>query len=101
MDGMKLVTGNDLITGSVIWWTGDGWSRFIADSVDAGTDGEAIAVREEAARRVNGPYVIDAADGPLGPVPLHIKERIRASGPTVRPDLGIGERDQQSGNWVI
>ena len=91
---MKLVTGNDLITGDVIWWTGSGWSRFIADAVDAGAEGDAIAAREEAARRVNGPYLIEAASGPFAPVPLHIKERIRASGPTVRPDLGVQAESQ-------
>ena len=91
---MRLVTGNDLVSGDVIWWTGDGWSRFIADAVDAGADGEAIGAREEAARRVNGPYLVEAAGGPFAPVPLHIKERIRASGPTVRRDLGVQAEKQ-------
>ncbi|MDO6414848.1 DUF2849 domain-containing protein [Sphingomonas sp. BIUV-7] len=91
---MKLVTGNDLVSGDVIWWTGSGWSRFIADAVDSGTEGEAIGKREEAALRVNGPYVVEAADGPFAPVPLHIKERIRASGPTVRTDLGVQAEKQ-------
>ena len=91
---MKLVTGNDLATGDVVWWAGAGWSRHVADAVDARDEGEAIAAREEAALRVNGAYVIEAADGPLGPVPLHIKERIRASGPTVRRDLGVQAEQQ-------
>ena len=30
---MKLVTGNDLKTGAVTWWTGDGWSTLIEDAV--------------------------------------------------------------------
>ena len=50
---------------------------------------------------VNGPYVIDAAAGPSGPVPLHIKERIRATGPTVRPDLAIQPADTAAGSYVI
>ena len=54
---MKLLTGNDLPTGDVIWWTGSGWSRHIAEAADVGTEGEALAKLEEAARRVNGPYV--------------------------------------------
>jgi hypothetical protein len=91
---VKLVTGNDLVSGAVIWWTGHGWSRFIADAVDAGLEGDAIGAREEADRRVNGPYVVEAMDGPLAPVPLHIKERIRASGPTVRMDLGVQAEKQ-------
>jgi hypothetical protein len=98
---VKLVTGNDLATGDVIWWTGEGWSRLIADAIDVGAGGEALAKREEAARRVNVAYVIDAAPGPLGPVPLHIKERIRAAGPTVRLDLGIQGEETSPGSYVI
>jgi hypothetical protein len=98
---MKLLTGNDLLTGDVIWWSGDGWSRLIADASAVADGGEALAKREEAARRVNGPYLIDAAPGPSGPVPLHIKERIRAAGPTVRPDLGIQAEETSSEGWVI
>jgi hypothetical protein len=98
---MKILTGNDLPTGDVIWWTGDGWSRHVEDAVDVGTEGEAIAAAEEGARRVNGPYVIDAAATPDGPRPAHIKDRIRALGPTVRPDLTLKPADPNAGNWVI
>ena len=98
---MKLLTGNDLPTGDVIWWTGSGWSRHVEDAADVGADGEAIGRAEEGARRVNGPYVIDAAESPTGPVPRHIKERIRATGPTVRPDLAIVPADKAAGSYVI
>ena len=98
---MKLITGNDLASGDVVWWTGQDWSRHIGDAVDVGTDGEKIAHREEAALRVNIPYVIDAEPGPNGPVPNHIKDRIRASGPTVRPDLAIEPADPNVGSYVI
>jgi hypothetical protein len=98
---MRLLTGNDLITGDVIWWTGGDWSRLVADAVDIGDNADAIAKREEAARRVVGAYVIDAEAGPKGPVPLYIKERIRAAGPTVRPDLGIQAAETASESWVI
>ena len=98
---MKLLTGNDLPTGDVIWWTGSGWSRHIAEAADVGTNGEAIAHAEEGARRVNGPYVIDAAPSDEGPRPAHIKDRIRALGPTVRPDLTLKPADPTAGAWVI
>jgi hypothetical protein len=98
---MRLLTGNDLASGDVVWWAGDGWSRQIADAVDVGDHAETLAAVEEAARRVNGPYVIDAAPGPDGPRPAHIKDRIRALGPTVRPDLTLRPGDPQAGNWVI
>ena len=86
---MKILTGNDLVTGDVTWWTGKGWSRHVADAVDVGHDGEHIAAAEEAALRVNAPVVIEATPSADGPIPGHIKDRIRASGPTVRRDLAI------------
>ncbi|NIJ07081.1 hypothetical protein FHS31_000663 [Sphingomonas vulcanisoli] len=98
---MRLVTGNDLITGDVTWWAGREWSRHVAEAVDAGTDAEAIAQREEAALRVNAPYIVDAAPSPTGPTPLHIKDRIRATGPTVRPDLAVKPADASVGSYQI
>ena len=86
---MKLLTGNDLPTGDVIWWTGKGWSLHLADAVDVGDAGDAILLVEEDARRVNASYAVDAAMTPQGPLPLHIKDRVRAAGPTVRQDLAI------------
>jgi hypothetical protein len=98
---LKILTGNDLETGDVVWWTGSDWSRHVAEAVDVDNQGEAIGAGEEAARRVNAPYVIDAEPTPQGPRPAHIKDRIRAIGPTVRPDLAIKPADPASGSWVI
>ena len=98
---MKIVTGNELASGDVIWWTGDDWSRHVAQAVDVGEQGEAIAAREDAARRVNAPYVIQAVMTAAGPRPAHIKDRIRAIGPTVRIDLGLKPADPAIGEWVI
>jgi hypothetical protein len=98
---VKLLTGNDLPTGDVVWWTGEGWSRHVEDAADVADGGEAIARAEEGARRVNGPYVIDATRTPEGPRPAHIKDRIRALGPTVRPDLTLKPADPDAGSWVI
>jgi len=99
---MNILTGNDLATGDVIWWTGNGWSRHVEDSVDVGDKGAEIAQAEVAARRSNEAYVIDAtidADGKVRPA--HIKDRIRALGPTVRLDLSLKPADPSVGNWVI
>jgi len=98
---VKLLTGNDLPSGDVVWWTGGGWSRHVEDAADVGASGEAIARAEEGARRVNVPYVIDAAATPDGPRPAHIKDRIRALGPTVRTDLTLKPADPAAGSWVI
>ena len=98
---MKLLTGNHLVEGYVIWWTGDGWSRHVEQAADVGDKGEQIAQVEAAACRVNNPYIVDAQPGPNGPVPTHIKERIRATGPTVRPDLLLQPADKSAGSYVI
>ena len=99
---MKILTGNDLCTGAVIWWTGQDWSIHVEDAVDVGDEAEAILAREEGARRVNLPYAIGAERGADGKIrPNHIKDRIRASGPTVRPDLTLKPADPEAGNWVI
>ena len=98
---MKILTGNDLPSGAVIWWAGDGWSRHVEDAADVGEAGEAILTREEGARRVNSAYIIEAVETPEGPRPAHIKDRIRALGPTVRPDLTLKPADPNAGNWVI
>ena len=99
---MKILTGNDLRTGAVVWWDGQGWSLHIDDAVDAGAEAEAILGREEAARRVNASYAIEAARDATGGVrPAHIKDRVRALGPTVRPDLTLKPADPAAGDWVI
>jgi hypothetical protein len=98
---VKILTGNDLKTGAVIWWNGTEWSLHVDDAVDVGEHGAEILAREEAARHVNASYVVDAAATPDGIRPAHIKERIRALGPTVRPDLTLKPADPAALNWVI
>ena len=98
---MKILTGNDLASGDVVWWTGSDWSRHVDDAVDAGDHAEAILAAEEAARRVNAAYAIAATRDGESVRPAHIKERIRALGPTVRPDLTLKPADPEAGNWVI
>ncbi|MCI1755051.1 MAG: DUF2849 domain-containing protein [Sphingobium sp.] len=49
------------------------------------TKASEILASEEGARRVNAPYVVDGEMTAEGPRPAHIKDRIRALGPTVRP----------------
>ena len=98
---MRILTGNDLKTGAVTWWTGTDWSPHVADAVDVGDQAEAILAREYAAGRVNAPYAIDGEQTPDGPRPAHIKDRIRALGPTVRPDLTLKPADPEIGAWVI
>mgnify|MGYP000269916669 FL=1 len=48
---MKILTGNDLGSGDVVWWDGKGWSRDVNDAVDVGDQDAAILAAEEAAQR--------------------------------------------------
>ena len=98
---MKILTGNDLKSGAVVWWDGTGWSLHVDHAVDVGDRGEEILAREQSARRVNAAYAIDASRDESGVRPAHIKERVRALGPTVRPDLTLKPADPDIGNWVI
>ena len=98
---MKILTGNDLKTGAVTWWDGVQWSLHVEDAVDVGDHAESILDREQATRRVTGAYAIEATRDTQGVRPAHIKERIRALGPTVRPDLTLKPADPEAGNWVI
>jgi hypothetical protein len=84
-----------------VWWDGQGWSRFVNSAADVGDNGDIIIAREEGARHVFAAYVIDAERGPGGVRPAHIKERIRAAGPTVRRDLAIDAGDPDTSDWVI
>ena len=98
---MKILTGNDLKTGAVSWWDGVQWSLHVGDAVDVGEHADTILAREEAARRVNAAYAIEATREESGIRPAHIKDRVRALGPTVRPDLTLKPADPAAGNWVI
>ncbi len=98
---MKILTGNDLKTGAVTWWDGEGWSLHVNDAVDVADQGANLIAREEAAQRVFAAYVIDGEKTDGGVRPAHIKDRIRALGPTVRVDLTLKPADPEAVNWVI
>ncbi|QLC23869.1 DUF2849 domain-containing protein [Parasphingopyxis algicola] len=98
---MKILTGNDLKTGDVVWWTGYDWSRHVSDAAELHDNAPDVMAREIAKRAVNDCYLVDAERTDDGILPVHIKEKVRATGPTVRPDLKIAPPDPAAGNWVI
>jgi len=86
----RLLTGNRLETGDVLWWTGSDWSPLIRDAVAIGDEGEALLAQLIAAERINDPALIDVTGEPGNWLPTTTRERVRASGPSVRADLARG-----------
>ncbi len=90
---VKLLTGNELTRGDVLWWNGDGWSKLISEAVAVEAEAEDIMAREARQELVNDLALIDAEKVEGGWRPLKARERIRAYGPTVRADLAIPGQD--------
>jgi len=86
----RILTGNRLETGDVLWWNGADWSTRIKDAVAIGDEGDALLVTLIAAERINDPVLIDVTGEPGAYVPTTTRERVRASGPSVRADLARG-----------
>jgi len=84
---MRLLTGNILETGDVVWWTGHDWSLHLRDAVDVDADGDALLARTLAEERINDPALVAAEPTADGPRPRTMRERVRGAGPTVRLDL--------------
>ena len=91
---MKIVTANRLIDGEVVWLGHHGqWVEELAAARALGTSEDEAAALDVAAKSVSDREVVDTyaldvtvEDGVI--VPVRLRERIRATGPTVRLDLG-------------
>ena len=91
---MKVLTANRLVDGEAVWFAADhGWAESI-DTADVARDAaaeERLAEIGKAAHRDNLVVDVDLIDVELVDgriVPVRLRERIRAAGPTNRPDLG-------------
>jgi hypothetical protein len=85
----RILTGNRLETGEVIWWTGSGWSQHLNDAVAVDEEGEALLTRFLPEERINDLALIDVDATPVGWRPRSTRERVRAVGPSVRPDFAL------------
>ncbi len=88
---MKALTATRLIDGEVVFWTGEAWSeRFIdARIYDDPADAEAAEAHAKAdVTHLVEPYLIDVAPVDGGVAPVSYRERLRALGPTNKPDHG-------------
>jgi hypothetical protein len=84
----QILNANDLPTGDVVYWTGSGWSREISSAVIMDEEiATSVSKAEIAARHVVDVYLIDVNMTDKGPWPTKYREQVRATGPSVRPDL--------------
>lgn len=85
----KVVTANTLRSGEVVYLAADGtWTRCHQDAELIEDEAQAqarLALAEAQGITVVGAYLADAAPGPAGPVPTHIREAFRTRGPSNYP----------------
>ena len=90
---VKVLTANRLIDGEAVWFGSGQWleslqGSAVADSEDAVRALEGIAERDVAANLIVDVALIDVVREGRHLHPIRLRERIRAAGPTIRPDLG-------------
>ncbi|MBL8583539.1 MAG: DUF2849 domain-containing protein [Rhizobiaceae bacterium] len=91
---MKILTANRLGDGEAVWFAKDqSWSETIegAEIADDAAAEERLAAIGKAAFAANLVVDVDLVDVTLAGgaiVPVRLRERIRAAGPTNRSDLG-------------
>jgi hypothetical protein len=84
---MNVVTGNSLGEGLVVYQTASGWVLEIAEAEILETKETLAAAlqranQDAAANRVVEPYAIEVTRTDARLVPVRLRERIRAEGPT-------------------
>lgn len=88
------ISANRLTDGAVIFLSRDGWAHALEDAERFADKAAAEAALETRARRdaarnlLVEPIVFDLRETGGRVEAAHIREAIRAKGPTVRPDLG-------------
>jgi Protein of unknown function (DUF2849) len=90
--GSSVVTANRLLDGRIVWLAGDGtWSERIDAARIVANDDIETAIADTTRRQqqdgVVGVYGVQVNPGAATPVPVTVRERIRAFGPTVHPDF--------------
>lgn len=88
----KILTGNRLRNGETVYYTrGGDWSPYVSVAKIAETQEEADSLTKIGAAAYAANKIIDVAvidvDAGAAVRPTHIREKIRAQGPTVRVDL--------------
>lgn len=90
---LHAITASRLRDGEVVWYAGDGaWAERLAEAASYAAPALDAALAEAKrsldSQTVVDVYAIEVAPGAEGPVPVRLRERLRAAGPSVRLDLG-------------
>ena len=89
---MKALTTNELLTGEAVFWREGQWVKRFAEAEvmeDAAAETAlAAAIAQPTTWAGDPPYLIDIEETPEGPVPVSFRERLRALGPTNKPEHG-------------
>ncbi|MGS4885431.1 DUF2849 domain-containing protein [Roseibium sp. MB-4] len=91
---MKVITANRLLDGDVVWLgENDAWVERVTlarifDGKDAVAEGLSIGAAAEKDQKVVGVYEMDVTVEDDVIVPVRLRERIRAKGPTTHPHFG-------------
>ncbi len=87
----QVISANDLLDGDVVYLDADGgWTRALSEASLITDNALADALLDQAKAqpgRIIDPYSLDVTVGPDRVTPAHIRERLRDSGPSIRPDL--------------
>ncbi|PVB59455.1 DUF2849 domain-containing protein [Labrenzia sp. 011] len=91
---MKVITANRLLSGEVVW-LGDGgrWVERVTlarifEGKEAVAEGLAQGMASKDRQEVVDVYELDVTVEGGVIVPVRLREKIRAAGPTIHPDLG-------------
>ena len=88
---MRALTANRLVDGEVVFWTGEAWSERFAEARLYEDEVAAESAEAHAKSQITelvDPYLIDVAEVDGGVAPVSYRERLRALGPTNKPDHG-------------
>ena len=88
---VQALTANDLHSGEPVFRCAGAWAERLPDAdlyADPEVAAEALKLAQREATVVVDPYLIDCfMEGEVA-VPVSYRERVRALGPTIHPDMG-------------
>ena len=88
---LQALTANRLSDGIVVFWDHGQWAERFPDAElfsEAGTAELVLADAKSKPTELVDPYLIDIRLDDGQPVPVSYRERVRALGPTIHPDMG-------------